>query len=553
MSLRYLVFALLGALALAAGAAAADPDPAEGDAELLRSAGLGTDGPALVDYFKKRTVNDVDRARIGKLIRDFGSEDFETRDKASAALTAIGAPARAQLKEATKDADVEVARRAEACLETIDKIAGPRYLCAAARLLARRRTDDAAEVLLAFLPNAEDQSVADEVIGALKVVGFKDGRPDPALLKALADKNPARRGGAAEALWRGGRDDERKAVRKLLEDPDPAVRVRVALAMFDAREKESVPVLINLIAEAPRDSAWRVEDALYALAGDKAPSGSVTGDAAARKKYREAWDAWYKAHGKDVDLAKVEQSRKLQGFTLMAELNLTGNGGRVVELDAAGKVRWQIENLKYPVDAQVLPGGDKVLVAEYNGRVVTERNLKGEVLWTKTVTGVLVGARRLPGGNTFIVTRTQLLEVDKDGKEVQAINRNDIAAAVKLRDGDIGLLTTAGRYVRLDPTGKELKGFNAGQVLSIGGHFEVLPSGRVIVPQYSQNRVVEFDPDGKQIWSADIQQPTSVQRLPNGNTLVASRYGRYVVELDRNGKEVARLTPEGRPISLERR
>jgi hypothetical protein len=553
MSLRYLVFALLGAgLALAAGAPAAEPDPADGDAELLRSAGLGVDGPALVDYFKKRTVDDVDRERIGKLIRDFASEDFETREKASAALTAIGAPARPQLKEASKNADVEVARRAEACLETIDKIASPRYLCAAARLLARRRTDDAAEVLLAFLPNAEDESVADAVIEALKAVGFKDGRPDPALLKALADKNPARRGGAAEALWRGGRDDERKAVRKLLEDPDPAVRVRVALAMFDAREKESVPVLVDLIAEAPRDSAWRVEDALYRLAGDKAPPGSLAGGDA-RKKYRDAWLAWYKAHGKDVDLAKVEQLQKQQGFTVTAELNLTGTVGRVVELDAAGKVRWQIENLKYPIDAQVLPGGDKVLVAEYSTRTVTERNLKGEVEWTKTTTGLMLGARRLPGGNTFIVTRTQLLEVDKDGKEVQTINRNDIAAAVKLRDGEIGLLTTAGRYVRLDAAGKELKSFNAGQILSIGGHFEVLPSGRVIVPQYSQNRVVEFDPEGKQIWSADVQQPTSVQRLPNGNTLVASRYGRYVVELDRSGKEVSRLTPEGRPMSLLRR
>jgi HEAT repeat protein len=552
MSLRYFVFALLGGLALAAVGAAAEPDQAGSDAELLRGAGLGTDGPALVDYFKKRTVNDLDRNRIGKLIRDFASEDFDTREKASAALTAIGAPARPQLKDATKDAEVEVARRAQACLDTIDKVASPQYLCAAARLLAHRRTDDAAEVLLAFLPNTEDETVADAVIDTLKVVGFKDGRPDPALLKALADKSPARRGGAAEALWRGGRDDERKAVRKLLEDPDPAVRLRVALAMFDAHEKDSLPALIALIADAPGDTAYRAESALYAAAGDKAPQGSLSG-AEARKKYRDAWDAWYKANGKNVDLAKIEQTHRQLGFTVMAELNQTGTVGRVVELDQKGKVRWQIENLKYPVDAQVLPGGDKVLIAEYTGRAVTERNLKGEVLWTKTVQAIVLGARRLPDGNTFIVSRSQLLEVDKDGKEVLAINRNDVAAAVKLRDGEIGMLTTAGRYVRLDATGKELKSFNAGQILSIGGHFEVLPNGRVIVPQYSQNRVVEFDAEGKQLWAADLQQPTSVRRLPNGNTLVASRYGRYVVELDRNGKEVSRVTPEGRPMSLERR
>jgi hypothetical protein len=183
------------------------------------------------------------------------------------------------------------------------------------------------------------------------------------------------------------------------------------------------------------------------------------------------------------------------------------------------------------------------------------RNLKNEVLSTKTVPSLLLGARRLNNGNTFIVMRNQLLEVDKDGKDVLTIPRasNDIATAVKLRDGGFGVVTTGGIYIRMDEKGKELKSFNVGTILSIGGHIDVLPNGRVIVPQYSANKVVEFDADGKTIWSVNMTQPTCVTRLPNGNTLIGSRYGRYLVEVDRAGKEVSRTTPEGRPMQIERR
>ena len=530
--------------------AAAEPDLVESDTELLSSAGVHTDGPALLDYFKKRVVNDVDRQRIAKLINDLASEDFDTREKASQELTSIGAPARLQLREAQKSADVEVSRRAEQCMAQIDKVASAPFLCAAARLVAHHKPDGATEVLLAFLPSAEEASVIDEVVATLKVVGFKDGKAVPALVKALADNNSLRRAAAADALWRGGDAEQRKEVRKLLADPDVQVRLRLALALYDTKDKTCVPALIDLLVDAPRDSAWRVENMLYTIAGDKAPQGTLTGTDAARKKYREQWEAWWKEHGKDIDLAKIEEP--YLGFTLLTEMNITGTLGRVVELDQTGKTRWQLENLRYPIDAQVLRG-DKVLVAEYTGRAVTERNLKNEVLWTKNVNSVLIGARRLSNGNTFIVTRQQLLEVDRDGKEVTTINRNDIASAQKLRNGNIGIITTTGQYVRLDTAGKELKSFPVGLVYTIGAHFTVLPNGHLIVPQYSASRVVEFDGDGKEIWTATVAQPTCVTRLPNGNTLVGSRFTRAIVELDRTGKEVSKTMADGRPTQIERR
>ena len=43
-------------------------------------------------------------------------------------------------------------------------------------------------------------------------------------------------------------------------------------------------------------------------------------------------------------------------------------------------VRWKIEGLKYPIDAQMV-GPDRLIVAEYQGHAVSERTTKGDVIW----------------------------------------------------------------------------------------------------------------------------------------------------------------------------
>ncbi len=198
------------------------------------------------------------------------------REKANDLLVGLGVAARGLLREAVNSPDVEISVRATRTLEQIEKEGGPPVVSAAARLLAERRPEGAAEALLGFVPSAEDQGVVDEVARALAAVGFRDGKPLPALTEALADKSAPRRAVAAEALCRAGGADQRPAVRKLLEDPDANVRLRVALSLFDAREKDAIPVLIALLTELPRDQVWRAEDPLYQAARrQRCPAGSL--------------------------------------------------------------------------------------------------------------------------------------------------------------------------------------------------------------------------------------------------------------------------------------
>jgi hypothetical protein len=114
-------------------------------------------------------------------------------------------------------------------------------------------------------------------------------------------------------------------------------------------------------------------------------------------------------------------------------------------------------------------------------------------------------------------------------------------------------ITNQGSLVRLDATGKEIKTVNLPAPQVYGTNIEPLPNGRILVPQFSQNAVVEYDQDGKPLWKADVQQPTSVQRLPNGHTLVSSMYTMQMTELDRQGKEVSTTRLEGRVNRVRRR
>jgi outer membrane protein assembly factor BamB len=194
------------------------------------------------------------------------------------------------------------------------------------------------------------------------------------------------------------------------------------------------------------------------------------------------------------------------------------------------------------------------LVSEYTRRTVGERNFKGEVLWEKAVTGILLGARRLPNGRTFVVTRNRLFELDGAGRESNVIDRpNDVVAACRLRTGHTVLVTNGGQCIRFDASGKEIKSFPVGVLLAIGSNIDVRPGGHVVVPLYSRNQVVEYDAEGKVVWSAAVSRPCSVQRLPNGHTLVASRVGNAVVELDRRGEEVWRQRTAGRVLRAMRR
>src|SRR5262249_17689408 len=111
--LRRLSLLVLAALAVPAVYAAPPAEKISPDDEkLLKGAKLAVEGPALLDYFRKRTVAPQDRDKINQLIRKLGDDSFQVREKASDDLRAFGAVALPQLRRALNDLDEEIRERA---------------------------------------------------------------------------------------------------------------------------------------------------------------------------------------------------------------------------------------------------------------------------------------------------------------------------------------------------------------------------------------------------------------------------------------------------------
>lgn len=551
-----LLVAVLAAVVAVAGFAA-EADDAAADRKTLTDAGITPSPAGLLAFFRKRTPSDERRTHILDLIRRLGADQYSVREKAMTDLIALGAPVRPLVAQAVNDADPEVRKRARTVLSRVETVADDAQLLpAAARLLAAAKPAGAAETLLRFLPHIEDAETADEVARSLApVAAGKDGEPVPAVVAALTDRHPMTRAAAADALARTGAK-QREAVRKLLADPSPAVRRRVAQALLEARDRAAVPALIDLLSGAPAAEEAAAEELLSAVAGEQAPPAPRPDNAETRTKYREAWQRWWKEQGETIDLAKIDFDTVGRGLMLVATLDTARPiAGSVMAMDSGGKVRWRIDGLSYPI-CVTRSRRDRVLVCEYSGSRVSERDLRGRVVWEKVLPIQVLAAERLRGGMTFVVARKGLMELDRAGNPVKSIDRPafDVLTGHRYPDGSYMLLTTTGNCERLDSAGKRVSGFSVGFLGSpMGFRAHFLPSGGVVVPDYSRSKVREYDAAGKVVWETDAFRPNAVVRLANGHTLIASRMRNRIWEVDRTGKEVAGWSTDGRPLFVDRR
>jgi hypothetical protein len=524
------------------------------DEATLKSAGVKTDGPSLLEFFRRRTLSDAEQARLVDTVRLLGDGSFSVREKASADLLAAGRSALPFLRPAVKDPDLEIALRARRCLEAIEGGSTTAQSLAAARLLAVRKPDGAAAVLLNYFPMADDEVVEDELLNTLTVVGARDGKADPALLAALYDKKAMRRGAAVWVLGRLPANQRPAEVRKVLADADARVRLRAAQGLIAGKERDAIPTLVALLADSPLPIAWAAEDLLCRIAGENTPTIALgTGQEAERARCRDAWADWYRKHEAKLDLAKLDLDHRLIGLTLICAANgYNGDKGKVWEVGPDGKTRWEINDVQYPVDAQVL-AGNRVLIAEQSGRRVTERDLQGKILWQHPVTENLVGCQRLPNGNTFIATNSQLYEVARDGKVAfrYSGHQSTVYSAVRLRNGNVAYMGSHYKLVELDLQGREVKSFPI-DFSGIGlVKPEPQPGGRFLVGQ--KNNLIELNDVGKPVWEASVPKISCAMRLPNGNILAASIIDRRLVELDRTGKVIWEERLQGCPMRIRRR
>jgi hypothetical protein len=542
-------------------------DQAAADRKALEAAGLKADDPGgLLDYIRQRTLSDADLSKIQAVIRRLGADDFEERLKAAVEVERFGPAAVAPLRNAAQnDPDYEIAYRAGESLRRLEKVPHESVAAAVARALGKLKPADTAKVLLAFLPLADSPAVADEIRTTLKAVAVRDGKAEPALVAALKDPTPERRAAAAVALIEGGSPGERvripDAYPRVLEavraESDVETRFQILYSLLTtAREKTAVVQIIDLLPELPRGRLWQAEDYLLQLAGEAAPKATLGKSRESLTAARDSWKGWWARAEAVTDLEKYDYTPRVTGKTLLILMDNRGySSGSVIELGPDLKERWKIVGLMYPMDAQYLPDGT-LAIAEHNNNRVTIRDTTGRILSTRMiggqnrVSGTPQQLQVLDNGNLLIICRNQVVEY-KTGKEeperLYVRNNHDISAAQRLPDGHTLLLLQSppNHVLFLDDKGKEV----ADRTLKTGippyqGHITATGSDRVLVTE--MNRVVEYDlKKNEAVWEKAINQPRSVQRLPNGNTLVAVAVpppGR-LVEFTPDGEEVWSYQP----------
>jgi hypothetical protein len=527
------------------------------DEAVLRQMRLPTKGAELLQILRDRTPKPDTIQQFKSHVTRLKAATYTDRVKATAELKKMGPLIRPLLENLLLEikADAETVGRLRQTLEAFPSAEDIATTTAAARLIARDRPPGSLPALLEFVPYATSELVRQEVQRAINVTAVVEKKPAALIVSALKDANPAKRAAAGEAMLRIAGVAAKDKIEPLLKDPHPLVRYQIGMALVEKHDKRGVPLLIQTLADSPTERAENVLELLDRAAGESAPDVCYNGKQNAAE-VSAAWRKWHEKHQSDLDLTKQLSKTEL-GFTIIATtIGAKAAKCKICEIGARQEhaVRWEFDGPRNPIELQIL-GPNRLLIAEYYERRVTERDFKGNIL-KEFPAALPVGCQRLPNNQTFIVTRQQIRIVDREGKDVFTwFPQNlSISAAQRLRNGQMAVATTGGICQLLDPQGRELKSFRmGGSIYTLGGNIEVLANGRVLAPLYNLSTVVEFDWNGTKHWQANVNRPTAVARLTNGHTLVTCLLDNRVVEIDENGKEVWSYQTEGRPTRARRR
>lgn len=554
-SFSFQVALLLGAL-ISLPLPAAEQDWQSGeDQRRLQKAGIDLKDESLLTYLQKQTPTQEDRARIQGLIQQMGARSWHDREQAFEKLAQEGRPALALLSEAQQSPDREIAWRAAKVMTKLEKAEADNLIAATARQLARQNPEGTVQALLNFIPWAKDEGERDVLLHSLVQAGIREKKVSDRILQAIQSGSAGQRAAAAYVLG-STRPLPLDKLSPLLKDPSVEVRFRAAHAMVLAKKKAGVGPLIRLLNEVPNDSwCWNIEDLLFCMAEAKeAPLPLKDFTSKERLRATQEWRKWWAQRADTLKLDTIEFENPERGLTLYCEYD-GGRGGRVWLANAEGKQMWEVGGLSGPNDAQLL-SRDRILVAERNGNRVTERDTTGKILWEKKVPDSAIAAQRLRNGDTLITTWNSILRVNRAGSEIwQYRHSSGMRYTCQLRNRVILGVASNGEIVELTPEGRLIRKFSPEKDGNGAGYWasvQKLPNGNYLVALGSRHKVVEIDSAGKIQWEAAVSNAVYALRLRDGTTLVCNFEARQIVKLDRTGRELSRETLSGRPFVVRR-
>jgi hypothetical protein len=515
---------------LAVGRVCADePSPAAAE---LRAAGVEPTRQGLEAFLEPMLLTPQREARVRALLADLGSEDFQTRRKASAALADLPHLPRALLEGAPGQEDLEVARRVAELLEAPERDECERKVGLALRVIEEERVRGLAPLLLRLLPQWPEH-LRD---AAARAVTAGAGRGDTEVLRAALD--PARpgvvRAAAATALSAALGGDADADLEGLLADRDPAVSLAASVALLNRGSRKPLTALTRLLDADQAGTRLAAAIILTEATGQPIEFGAFD-EPKQRAAAAAAWRDWVERHGADAELHLPVGVRPafrnrvvvaVWGEKVVREIDL-GTGKTVFE----AKEGWT-----YPWGAHATPDGHRLAV-DHQRSFVVEYDQAGKEVWRRDVPGNPTGVQRLPDGRTLVASPNSggVFEIDRSGKVVWEVALSGSpTTATRLPDGTTMVsLQNAGKVVAVDRRGKvvwEVGGMDTPHTV------QMLPNGHLLTCEFGGGGVIkEYERSGKVVWQLKgVDNPAQAQRLPDGRTLVSGTAG--LMEYDAKGK-----------------
>jgi len=194
---------------------------------------------------------------------------------------------------------------------------------------------------------------------------------------------------------------------------------------------------------------------------------------------------------------------------------------------------------------------------DYSGKKIFLVGPDGKVAW-EYASGTCNELWVLPNGNFLVNTGLGVKEITRDNKTVfEYSSQSEIYACQRLAGGNTFVgECNSGRLLELTADGRVVKEIRLLPEGTDGGHLYMrnsrqLANGNYLVTHYGQERVCEYDPQGKCVWEVSAPGgPHTAVRLPGGHTLIGTgdkRKDPRLIEVDADAKVVWQLSNQDLP------
>jgi hypothetical protein len=266
--------------------AANEPAEASTPEAVLRRAHVEPTAAGVLENLGRWRPTAENRARIGRLVAQLGSESYSLREAAARDLANSGPLAEAALREAAQSSDdLEVVLRARRLLAVCRQGPAEDVLLASLQWLRQNPSPRAAPVILdlvSVLPDAL-QGAACEALWACAAPGDA-----ASLRKAIGDARPAVRAAAIPAYELAAGAGAVNEIVPLLADKNENVRLAAARALVDRAPAAAITAIVGLTdardANVRLQAAWLLQQVSGMPSADAPPADF---DAAVRQ-----WKRW---------------------------------------------------------------------------------------------------------------------------------------------------------------------------------------------------------------------------------------------------------------------